>query len=95
MQDIEERDLNANTKIYFEVRATALHPRLHTEGFQLSTIGSFTKGPPPRNYNNTNGSTQLQLSHTSTQEGVTKPSTKQRKKYNLVITKITNNIKHI
>jgi len=26
----------ANTKIYFEVRATALHPCLHTEGFSLN-----------------------------------------------------------
>ena len=40
MQDIREielRDsgLNANTKICFEVRATAVRPRLHTEGFSL------------------------------------------------------------
>ena len=58
MEDIKSRELrdrksNANTRICFEVRATALRPRLHTEGFQLSTIGSFTKGSPSRNYNNT------------------------------------------
>ena len=40
MQDIKERELRdsgsiANTKIYFEVRATALCLRLHTEGFPL------------------------------------------------------------
>ena len=47
---VERKDPNANKRIYFEARATALHPRFHTEGFQLSTIGSSTKGPPPRNY---------------------------------------------
>jgi len=40
MQDIKERELrdsrsNTNTKIYFEVRATALRLCLHTEGFSL------------------------------------------------------------
>jgi len=41
MQDIKrEREFRdsgsiANTKICFEVRATALRPRLHTEGFSL------------------------------------------------------------
>ena len=41
MQDIREIEFrdsesNANTKIYFEVRTTALcPPRLHTEGFLL------------------------------------------------------------
>ena len=38
-----ERDPNANTKICFKDRVTALRPRLHTEGFQLSIIGSSTK----------------------------------------------------
>ena len=36
---------NANNEICFEVRATALRPRLHTEGFQstnLSTQDSHT-----------------------------------------------------
>jgi len=40
MQDIREIEFrdsgsNANTKICFKVRATALRPRLHTEGFSL------------------------------------------------------------
>ena len=40
MQDMKEREfrdsgLIANTEICFEVRATALRPRLHTEGFPL------------------------------------------------------------
>jgi len=37
IREIEFRDSrsNANLKICFEVRATALHPRLHTEGFSL------------------------------------------------------------
>ena len=50
---MREKVSNANTRIYFEVRATTLHPRLHTKGFQLSTIGSFTQGPLLRNYNST------------------------------------------
>ena len=41
MQDIKVIELrdsgsNVNTKICFDVRATALHPRLHTEGFPLN-----------------------------------------------------------
>ena len=56
MQGIGERERefrdsgsNANTKICFEVRATALRPRLHTEGFPLyvhtgfPTQGTFTE----------------------------------------------------
>ena len=37
IREIEFRDSrsNANNKISFEVRGTALHPRLHTEGFPL------------------------------------------------------------
>ena len=40
MQDIKEREFRdsgsiTNTEICFEVRATALRPRLHTEGFLL------------------------------------------------------------
>ena len=52
MQDIRERERelrdsgsNANTKICFEVRATALRPFLHTEGFSLYVhIGPPTQG---------------------------------------------------
>jgi len=36
-RELREKDPNTNTKIYFEVRATALRSRLHIEGFQLST----------------------------------------------------------
>ena len=55
MQDIKSIELrgrrsNANRWICFEVRATALRSHLHTERFQLSTIESSTKEPPPRNY---------------------------------------------
>ena len=67
MQDIRERvrqkDPNANKRICFEVRATALRPHLHTEGFQLSTIGSSTHRPPLRNYNLTPEYTTLPLKH--------------------------------
>jgi len=40
MQGIKEREFRdsrsiANNKICFEVRGTALRPRLHTEGFPL------------------------------------------------------------
>ena len=48
MQDIREIEFrdsgsNANTKICFEVRATALCPRLHTEGFHYAHTGPPTK----------------------------------------------------
>ena len=35
---------NANTKIYFEVRATNLRLRLHTKGFPLCPHKIFHKG---------------------------------------------------
>ena len=49
MQDIREIELrdsgsNASTKICFEVRATALRPRLHTEGFSLRPHRTSQKG---------------------------------------------------
>jgi len=49
MQDIREIEFrdngsNANNKIYFEVRATALRSRLHTEGFSLCSYRTFYKG---------------------------------------------------
>ena len=49
MQDIREIEFkdsgsNANTKICFEVRATALCPRLHTEGFSLRPHRTSHKG---------------------------------------------------
>ena len=60
MQDIKERKLRDSgsiktTKICFEVRATALHPGLHTEGFSLSVrIGLPTQGTPTEDLGNTN-----------------------------------------
>ena len=54
MQDIKEREFRdsgsiANNKICFEIRATALHPRLHTEGFSLYVHTGPHRKPPPRN----------------------------------------------
>ena len=48
MQDIREKELrdsgsNANTKICFEIQATALRPHLHTEGFPLCPHKTFHK----------------------------------------------------
>ena len=68
-RELREKDQNTNTKIYFEIRATALRPHLHTEGFSLST-----KDLPQRDIHGEvktykTRSTQLQLSYTSTQEG--------------------------
>ena len=74
MQDIKEIELrerksNTNILICFEVRVTALCTRLHTKGFQLSTIESFTQRPPLRNYNSTPEYTTPSLyTITSTQE---------------------------
>ena len=90
MQDIraiEFRDSgsNANTKIYFEVPAIALRPRLHTEGFPLRPHKASHKGNLHREicnyklgvYNSSlqhnhlysRGKAQSQNSITSTQEG--------------------------
>ena len=49
MQDIRELEFrdsgsNTNNKIYFKVRVTALHLRLHTEGFHYVHTGPPTKG---------------------------------------------------
>ena len=68
MQDIREIELrgnglNANNKICFEVRATALRPRLHIEDFHYVHIGPSTKGPPLRNYNTTLGVHYSSLKH--------------------------------
>ena len=76
MQDIKERELRdsgsiASPKIYFEVRATALRPRLHTEGFPLIVhTGLPTQGISTEDLANTIRSTQLlyPTNTTSTQE---------------------------
>ena len=69
MRELRDSGSNANIKICFEVRATALRPRLHTEGYQLSTIGSSIQGPPLGNYNSTPEHTTPLYTITSTQEG--------------------------
>ena len=79
MKDIKSRELrdrrsNASIGICFEFRATVLRRRLHTEGFQLSTIGSSTRGLH-RGITNYNLRVYNSNSHTSTQEGATIIST--------------------
>ena len=62
IREIEFRDSgsNANTKICFEVRDTALRPRLHTEEFSLLPHKTSHKGNLHRGiYNNKVRSTQL------------------------------------
>ena len=64
MQDIREIELrdsgsNANNKIYFEVRATTLHPCLHTEGFSLCPYRTFHKGTSTEQLQLYTWSTQL------------------------------------
>ena len=65
MQDIKERKFRdsgsiANTKICFEVRATALRPYLHTEEFSLYVhTGPLTQGTSIEDLANTTRSTQL------------------------------------
>ena len=69
MQDIREiefRDngLNTNTKIYFEVRATALRvPAFTHKDFHYVHTRPSTKGAPPRNYNSTLGVHNSSLKH--------------------------------
>ena len=81
MQDIErESRLNANIVICFEVRATALNPRIHTEGFPLCQHRTFQKGTSTEELRlNTRVHNFSLYTTTSTQEGRHKPSTKQRK----------------
>ena len=64
MQDIREIELrdsgsNANNKICFEVRATALRPHLHTEGFPLCPHRTFRKGTSTEELQLNAWSTQL------------------------------------
>jgi len=59
MEDIRERFRDsgsiANTEICFEVRATALCPHLHKEGFSLYVHkGPLTQGTPTEDLTNTN-----------------------------------------
>jgi len=86
---LRDRRSNTNTGICFEVRATALRPRLHTEEFQLST-----KNLPQRNLHweitITNREETTPLSFSSIQEEGTKPSIKQRKEIQLSDPMMTN-----
>ena len=52
---VRKKDLNANTVICFEVRATTLCPRLQQKYSHYVHTGPFTKGPPLRNHNTTQG----------------------------------------
>ena len=72
IREIEFRDSgsNANTKKCFEVRATALRPRLHTEGFSLHPHRTPIKGTSIEEFAITNleYTTPLSNTITSTQE---------------------------
>ena len=70
IREIEFRDSGsyANTSICFEVRATALRPRLHTEGFPLCSYMTFHKETSTEELQLNTGRTQLSLTQTSTQE---------------------------
>ena len=72
-QDIKSRELrdrrsNANTGICFEVQATPLRPRLHTEVFSLSTK-DLPQRDIHRGITNYNLGVHNSNSHTSAQEG--------------------------
>ena len=76
MQDIIEiefrdSELNADTKIYFEVRSTAIRPRLHPEGFPLRPHMTSHKGNLHRGITTLHleYTTPLSNTTTSTQEG--------------------------
>ena len=72
MQGIKEREFRdsgsiTNTKICFEVRATALCPCLHTEGFSLCVhTGLPTQGTSTEDLKNTNLEYTTPLSNTTT-----------------------------
>ena len=68
MQDIREimfRDSrsNANNKICFEIRATALRPAFTQKDFYYVHTRPSIKGPSPRNYNSTLGVHYSSLNH--------------------------------
>ena len=97
MKDIREIELrdsgsNANNRICFEVRDTALRPRLHTEGFSLYVhTRPSTKGPLLRNYNSILGVQYSSLKHNHLYTRGTDTKSKQKKDYNLGNSMITNN----
>jgi len=69
MQDERERvreiDSNTNTGICFEVRATDLRPRLHTEGFSLYPHRTFHKGTSNKELQIQSGAHNSTLSNTN------------------------------
>jgi len=75
MQDIKrdrverERSIRKHKEYVSKFEPLFYVPCLRIEGFQLSTIGSFTQGPSPRNYNSTPKYTTSLYAITSTQEG--------------------------
>ena len=82
MQDIKKIEFrnsgsNSNTKICFEARATALRPRLHTEGFPLRSHRTPIKGTSTEEFAITNLEyiTPLSNTTTSTQEARHKAKT--------------------
>ena len=89
MQDIKERERenrsNSNTGICFEVRATALCLRLHTEGFHYVHTGPSTKRPTLRNYNSTLRVHNLSVKHNHLYIREKVQSQKKEKVTNLVI----------
>jgi len=75
---VERKDPKTNKRICFEVRVTALHPRLHTEGFSLFSHRTFHKGTSTEELQLNTGSAQLLPSNTNTsaQEERQNPGTK-------------------
>jgi len=65
-RELRNREIQMQTSGYI-LRFTALVPGFTQKDFHYVHQGPSTKGPPSKNYNNTNRSTQLQLSYTSTQ----------------------------
>ena len=80
-----EKDPNTNTKICFEVRATALRPCLHTEGFPLCPHRTFHKGTSTEELQLQTWSTQLLSLSPLHKRKVQSLAQSKEKKYNLVI----------
>ena len=77
---VERKDPNVHKRICYEARASALRPRLHTEGFPLFHTRPSTKRPSPRNYKYKQEYTTPTLTPLHKRVGI-----KQKKKYTLVI----------
>jgi len=98
MQDIKEmrverKDPNANMRICFKVRATALRLRLHTEGFSLYPHRTFHKGTSTEELQQYEREyTTPPLKHKPLHKRWALSQAQSKRKYNLVITKIANNL---